>query len=210
MRKHISKAIVRRSSAIRTALDKYNHLASLQTPPCPTLQYADVAGYTWLGDFDLLKGSRHDILSEPWAMPSNREYATKHFKVLRAKEEIVRLNVETRRLHAWIDDEDQQLQSASQASLATDPFLSRELQRRCWERSRVNDVHRLRLRAIYSLAGYSGPGPHIQGQIVAAPSEDNATAVNEELNGGMTIGAEEDDTVSDEVLRLEDCLDNIA
>ena len=56
MWKHISKAIAE-CSAICTALQKYNELAPLQNPPWPTLQFSDVASYSWLSDFDLLKSS---------------------------------------------------------------------------------------------------------------------------------------------------------
>ncbi|OAX36990.1 hypothetical protein K503DRAFT_647944, partial [Rhizopogon vinicolor AM-OR11-026] len=64
LRQHISNAIARRSAAIRAALDKYNALAPLQNPPRPTLEYHEVASYAWLGEFDLLKHSRRDLLSK--------------------------------------------------------------------------------------------------------------------------------------------------
>jgi hypothetical protein len=80
LRKHISKAIVRRSKAVRASLDRYNQLAPLQSPPCPVLEYSDVASYRWLGDFILLKMSRHGILKQPWAVSTNREIARKSSK----------------------------------------------------------------------------------------------------------------------------------
>ena len=129
MRKHISKAIAKRSSAIHTALEKYNELAPLQNPPRPTLQFSDVASYSWLSDFDLLKFSRTDILQKPWSVPANREVANKYFKVLRAHEEIYRLNIEVRRLDAWITHEDQVIKSAIDTT--TDLHLAAEL-RRCY------------------------------------------------------------------------------
>ncbi|KAF8481387.1 hypothetical protein JB92DRAFT_3272034, partial [Gautieria morchelliformis] len=61
MRKHISKAITRRSVAVHTALDKYNLLAPMQNLLRPRLEYHDVAGYGMLADFKLLKQSRHQI-----------------------------------------------------------------------------------------------------------------------------------------------------
>ena len=62
MQKQISNAIARQSAAIRTALSKYNELAPLQQPPRPILEYGDLALYSWLGDFDLLKYSHMDIM----------------------------------------------------------------------------------------------------------------------------------------------------
>ena len=80
MRKHISKAITKRSSAIRMALEKYNELAPLQNPPRPTLLFSDVASYSWLTDFDLLKYSCTDIMQKPWSVPANHEVANKFSK----------------------------------------------------------------------------------------------------------------------------------
>jgi hypothetical protein len=193
MRKHISKAIAKRSSAIRTALEKYNELAPLQTPPRPTLQFSDVASYSWLSEFDLLKYSRTDIMQKPWSVPANREVANKYFKVVRAHEEIHRLNVEIRRLDAWITHEHQVFESA--IDTATNPHIAVEL-RRCYaERRRVNLLHHIRISAIYRLEGYSGPGPFVpEGE---DPLENQLG--NEDL-------IDEDDDVEEEVLRLGDFL----
>lgn len=59
-------------------LDKYNELAPLQNPPRPLLQYSDVASYSWLGDFDLLKYSCTNIMQKPWTVPANHEVANKY------------------------------------------------------------------------------------------------------------------------------------
>jgi hypothetical protein len=45
MRQHISNAITRRSTAIRNTLERYNHLAPLQTPPRDVLKFSEVASY---------------------------------------------------------------------------------------------------------------------------------------------------------------------
>ncbi|KAG2745458.1 hypothetical protein P692DRAFT_201653893, partial [Suillus brevipes Sb2] len=146
MRKHISKAIARRSGAIRTALEKYNMLAPLQVPPRPTLDYTEVVGYASLGEFALLKYSRHDLLAKPWAVPESREMAAKFFKVLRSHEELTRLNVEICRLSAWVDFEDKEILSAIDALNAMDSdLLAAELQMRYARQHRLNNVHRTRL-----------------------------------------------------------------
>ena len=69
------------------------------------LQYNEVLSYATLSDFDLLKHSRHDVLARPWSNTMHRQMAVKYFKLLRAHEEINRLNVEIRRLQAWVDNE---------------------------------------------------------------------------------------------------------
>jgi hypothetical protein len=201
MRRHISKAITKRSSAIRTALERYNDLAPLQNPPRPTLQFSDVASYSWLGDFDLLKFSRTDILQKPWSVPANREVANKYFKVIRAHEEIHRLNVEVRRLDAWITNEDQVFKEATDA--ATDPYLAEEIRRRYAERRRVNKIHRIRISAIYSLEGYTGPGPFIHEENI------DGNHLESQLGSGDEL-VDDDDDVDDEILRLGDFLDTLA
>ncbi|KAG1871676.1 hypothetical protein F4604DRAFT_1881103 [Suillus subluteus] len=128
LHQHISNAIAQCSAAICTALDKYNALAPLQNPPRPTLEYHEVASYAWLGEFDLLKHSRRDLLSKPWASKTNREVAAKYFKVVRAREELTRLNVEVVRLHAWVDDEDAHLSSVARSLSETNPTLAYEIQ----------------------------------------------------------------------------------
>ncbi|KAF8461318.1 hypothetical protein JB92DRAFT_2777964, partial [Gautieria morchelliformis] len=71
MCKNISKAITQQSVAVHTALDKYSLLAPMQNPPCPCLEYRDVAGYGMLSDFELLEQSWHDITEKSWRIPAN-------------------------------------------------------------------------------------------------------------------------------------------
>jgi hypothetical protein len=118
MQKHISKAIARCSSAIHTALGKYNELALLQSPPQPILEYSDMASYSWLGDFDLLKHSCTEIMKKPWSVPANHEVANKYFKVLHAQEEICWLD-------AWVMHENSVMKVAVETE--ADPHLAEEL-----------------------------------------------------------------------------------
>ena len=66
----------------------------------------------------------------------------------------------------------------------------------------MNSIHRIRISAIYSLDGYTGPGhfvsPHSQ--------DDNDPVVDEQQDEGLV---DEDDGAQDEVLRLGDFLDNL-
>ncbi|KAG2096945.1 hypothetical protein BD769DRAFT_1631409 [Suillus cothurnatus] len=110
MCKYISKAITQQSSAIHTALNRYNKLAPLHVPPRPILDYAEVIG--------------------PWAIPENRKMAAKFFKVLCSHEEITRLNVEIGRLHAWMEFEEKSMISTIAAlKCEGSPLLAFELQR---------------------------------------------------------------------------------
>ncbi|KAI0310821.1 hypothetical protein OF83DRAFT_1030987, partial [Amylostereum chailletii] len=156
LRKHISQAITRQSSTLRKALERYNELAKQQKPPRQVLEYADIANYGWLGEFELLKESRGDILEKAWSKPANREAATKHFKIVRSQEEITRLNVEARRLQAWIDYEDGAVQAVSSSLSDSKPYLAAHIAASNENRRHLNAFHRKRLRQLYMLAGYTG------------------------------------------------------
>ncbi|KAI5985604.1 hypothetical protein EDD15DRAFT_2390125 [Pisolithus albus] len=198
LRQHISKAITRRSSAICSALAKYNELAPLQSPPREPIEFSEIASYGWLGEFDLLKYSREDILHQPWASKANRTTATKYFKVARAREEITCLNVEVKRLHAWVDFEDAQFRSVIDALQNTNPPLSREVLRQYEQWHRINNAHRIRLTSIYELPGYTGE------EWVSVGDE---RGVDIELSTTTVISPDEDDTLCDEANRLDTCFE---
>jgi hypothetical protein len=202
MRKYISKAITRRSAAIRTALEKYNKLAPLQNPPRPVLDYSEVVGYASLGEFSLLKYSRHDILAKPWSIPANREMAVKYFKLVRSCEEIIRLNVEVKRLQSWVEHEDQNVLEAINSLVADNPnsLLIDELKAFHAKCRRINDNHRKLLQKIYVLDGYTGERPSQTFDSVM-PDEDGIEEGNLEYH--------EDDAVNDEAVRLEDLVSRL-
>jgi hypothetical protein len=202
LRKHISKAITRRSATIRTALAAYNQLAPLQNPARPVLQFSEIASYAFLGDFELLKHSRHDVVAKPWASASNREVATRYFKVRRAHEEINRLNREINRLSVWVDHEDTELLDAARRLEDSQPELAAEVHAFRLKRKRINDVHRTRLDRIYKLEGYSGN--------VSPRKSTNGVESTGDIDGREPIGADEDDELGDEMVRLTECLDNIS
>ncbi|TFK58840.1 hypothetical protein BDN72DRAFT_781510 [Pluteus cervinus] len=159
LRNQIAKGISRRSLTLQAALKKYNEYAPLQTPPRPTVAYSDIVSYTLLGEFSLLKQSRYDPVSKPWAQSTNREMAMKYWKVRRAREEIERLNVETARMEAWIRDEDKKWQETADLLISTNPTLAYQVRLRRDRRRQVNQVHRSYLDAIYTIWGYSGTIP---------------------------------------------------
>jgi len=107
----------------------------------------------------LLKHSRHDINNKPWAIRAFREVAVKFFKVVRACEEIHRLNIEIRHLHAWLDYKDKQLSDAMQQTARSDLLLVTEMTRFAATRRRINESHHRRLQSIYQLPGFTGSYP---------------------------------------------------
>ena len=103
-------------------------------PPAIQLHKEDVFGYTFIGEFDFLRYSysRADITQKPWANPANRQIASKYFKILRAREEIQRVNVEVRRLQTWIRDENANLRVAVEQLKENDSELAYDIESRMY------------------------------------------------------------------------------
>ncbi|KAG2109784.1 hypothetical protein BD769DRAFT_1365312, partial [Suillus cothurnatus] len=72
MCQQISNAITHHSTAIRNALERYNQLAPLQTPPQAVLKFSKVASYAWLGEFELLKHLQARNIGKTLGLQSNQ------------------------------------------------------------------------------------------------------------------------------------------
>ncbi|KAJ7156602.1 hypothetical protein C8R43DRAFT_883952 [Mycena crocata] len=111
MRKHIAKALQARSKAVKNGIDRYNAAAIVMSPPMPELTWEQVVEYAFLANFDILRDTRAEIRSRPWTRPLYRLAMDRYFKILRAREEIKRLNVEIPRVITWIRDENRCLRA---------------------------------------------------------------------------------------------------
>lgn len=156
MRKHIASALKARSQAIRTALDRYNMAALSLTPPRPLLDWDEIVTYAFLSDFDLLRDTRQDVRTRPWAKPAARLAIDQWHKLLRAEEEICRLNVEIARFQTYLHDEEDFLRLKEAEISRTDPGLGRQVWVHRMERARYNEHHQDVLNKIYGLSGFSG------------------------------------------------------
>ncbi|KAG1895322.1 uncharacterized protein F5891DRAFT_960402 [Suillus fuscotomentosus] len=156
LRQQISKALQRRSDTIRNTINRYNIQAASLIPPRQTIAWKDIAEYSFLGEFDLLRDSRTDIQDKDWARPAHREATTKYFKLCRAREEIIRLNIEIRRLRTAIHDETIDTSAVIDELLVANPLLAAELKRQWRSRAAINAVHTYRLDQIERLFGFSG------------------------------------------------------
>jgi hypothetical protein len=105
MRQQISHNLKRRSQAIQNAVKKYNSLAVRLTPPKPTVDWERITHYEFLQDFTLLYNTRPEVMNKRWADNAIRFAMKQHLKVARAEEEIIRCEVEARRLHTYIHDQ---------------------------------------------------------------------------------------------------------
>ncbi|KAG1774225.1 hypothetical protein EV702DRAFT_1180815 [Suillus placidus] len=144
----ISKALQRRSEAIRNAINRYNIQAVALNPPRPKISWKDIADYSFIGEFDLLRHSRTDIWTNDWAKPAHCEATTKYFKLHQAHEEVTRLNVEIRRLCTAMHTEEIQTTAVIQDLLISDQTLAHELQHHWCSRAAINAVHTYRLNSV--------------------------------------------------------------
>ncbi|KAG1848568.1 hypothetical protein F4604DRAFT_1547399, partial [Suillus subluteus] len=108
LRQQISTALQWHSEAIRNAINQYNMQAVALTPLHLKILWKDIADYSFLGEFDLLRHSHADIRSNDWAKPTHQEATNKFFKLRHAHEEVKRLNVEVCRLCTAIHTEELQ------------------------------------------------------------------------------------------------------
>ncbi|KAG1871810.1 hypothetical protein DFJ58DRAFT_713769 [Suillus subalutaceus] len=123
LRKHIANALQTRSAAIHTALDWSLAL----TPPRRTLKWDKVIEYAFLANFDLLQDAREDVSEHPWVTPAARQAMDLYFKMCRAKEEILRVNVKIRHLVTYIRDEDHYLCACEAQMLLSEPALAYQI-----------------------------------------------------------------------------------
>ena len=107
LRKHIGKALQTCSAAIQTTLTQYNIAAKALGHR--TVEFDEVVEYAFLANFDLLRDTRQDISTHPWASPAARLAINTYFKLCWAKEEVVRLNMEIHHLVTYLVDEERYL-----------------------------------------------------------------------------------------------------
>ncbi|KAJ7861333.1 hypothetical protein B0H13DRAFT_2282463 [Mycena leptocephala] len=124
LRKHIAKALQACSQAIQTALKSYNIAATAMVPPGRKLTWSEVVEYVFLSDFDLLHHPERGVEVRPWVNPAARLLMDTYFKIERAREEILRCDIEIRRLVTYIRDEREFLESREKKIAETDPGLS--------------------------------------------------------------------------------------
>lgn len=146
----------RRSDTVKKAVNRYNEQALLLDPPAPTVSWREIAEYTFIGEFDILRIARSDIRKERWTQKANRDAATKYFKLCRAREEIDRLNFEVCRLLAFICEETEHTEKVIKQLSIDNPPLASELRKRWTLRSSVNAVHLQRLEILQRKAYYTG------------------------------------------------------
>jgi hypothetical protein len=158
-------------------------------PPRPQLTWDQIVDYSFLADFDLLRDSREDIRKRPWAQPANRILMDEYFKIERAHEEVIRLNIEIKRIVTHIQDEENHLREAEEN--AETPTLGYFIQQYRLERTRFSRLHLVRFSKLSNQPGFTGslvPGKVLDKSLGAAglPSQG---LMDEELTMGSQSGS---------------------
>ena len=109
-----------------------------------------------LAEFDILRDAREDVREYPWAKRLNRQAMNLHFNILRAREEIERLNVEIPRLFTWLIDRHFDLQRAIALLKEKNPALAHELYLRWLYEDRISARIAARLYQTSCLEGFTG------------------------------------------------------
>lgn len=175
MRTHIAKSLQTRCRAIQNAVTKYNTAAVAVGRP--TLDWSKVSHYSFLEDFTLLRDTREEVLQKPWVAPQARLALQQHRRIKRAKEEIIRLNVEVRRLHTAIVDEDADMRKTVTQLIQEKSPLLPVVEEHCLRRRCINNRLLTRIHQIYALEGFTGTrGPGIC--IGREPTTDPTTAAD--------------------------------
>lgn len=159
MRSHIANSLKKRCKAIRNAVNAYNKAANAFSPPRPHVDWDRIAKFEFLEEFEMLKYSQHDPGTE-FADPTVRELIKVWRRVIRAREQVVRGQIETRRVHTAIRDEEVKFQGILSTMDPADP-LYHAVETFCTRRRRMNGHLLKRIRQIYALPIFTavkGPG----------------------------------------------------
>jgi hypothetical protein len=171
MRCHIAKSLQARCWAIQNAVKTYNTAAQALHPPRPTVDWSKVCHYSFLDEFNLLRDTCDDVQQKPWASPAVRETMKKARLIQHAKDEIYRCNIEVRRLHTSIVNENQDLEDRLQTLRSQQDPICGAVEEYVLYRRRVNAQIMSRIFQIYDLDGFTGnKTPGIRKGRVSEPS----------------------------------------
>lgn len=137
-------------------MEAYNNAAVQLDPPREQLTWTKLMDTTTLAEFDILRESRQDIRQQPWTQPACREAMNLYFGIKRAKEEIVRLNVEIRRLVTFMIDDHRTFYRAISFNIITDPVLANLLSHQWQFHNHIHARIAARLHQTSRLKGFTG------------------------------------------------------
>ncbi|KAF8309317.1 uncharacterized protein EI90DRAFT_3140792 [Cantharellus anzutake] len=206
-RQRISQLIGKRSRTLHSTLEKYNTAAAAMIPPKPSLTWDDITHPDFPSTVELLRG-RDDIRSCEWAQEHFRAATRAWASLQRAKEELVTIGVETRRILTSMRDEELQLKVTIEAMAASNPTLASYISMAFKWRVEANAHLRKKLSRLESHPYYRSPcgtGTSARSEWVPPSNSDdnqqlsvepNLPSGNETADGGN--GGNVDDGLSEE------------
>ncbi|KAG0707161.1 hypothetical protein DFH29DRAFT_979991 [Suillus ampliporus] len=184
MRTQISKSLQTRCHTIQNVIKKYNEAA-------------------FLDEFTLLCNTHQDIRDRPWAKPAICETMRQHQRIQRAYKEILCCNVEIRRLHSAILDEQHHFKKVIRELEAAELPLLVAVQEVAKIQTLVNCQLLIHITQVYSLPGFTGnPSPSIREGAVA--EED---PVNDDLEPYGELNEPDSDNDGDALEEDDLCTD---
>lgn len=108
------------------------------------MSWEEVIEFTFLADFDILRDPEGNAAMREWATPAARQLMDSFFKLRRAKEEIIRLNIEIRRFVTYLQDEKAFLLKRESEIMVNDPVLAFFVRRYRLRRGRFDEMHKKR------------------------------------------------------------------
>ncbi|KAI6033825.1 hypothetical protein PISMIDRAFT_64609, partial [Pisolithus microcarpus 441] len=125
-------------------------------PPHPPISWKDIAEYSFLGKFDLLRHSHADVQDNDWAKPAFRQGMVKFFKLQHAREELKHISVEVHHLQTSIHNEEAHITKITDELLVSNHPLTSELKRQHRSWHVINELHLHRLDQITRHPQYVG------------------------------------------------------
>ncbi|KAG2128012.1 hypothetical protein DEU56DRAFT_872749 [Suillus clintonianus] len=176
---------------IRKAVEKYNE-AARDIPGRAPIEWSKVTHYNFLDEFSLLRETCQDIREHPWTKPAIQ---------------LVRCNVELRRLHTAIVDESRFLAGILQELKASENPIYVVVKEYCTRCELVNAHLLARINQIYDIEGFTGiRGPGVSKH--RAETMDSSFTSTEYLLAAEELTHEEaevdleDDTVNRDLATL--------
>ncbi|KAJ7880727.1 hypothetical protein B0H14DRAFT_2566126 [Mycena olivaceomarginata] len=132
----------------------------------PSITWEQVVEYAFLADFDILRDTCTEIQSKPWTRLAYRLAMDCYFKILHAREEIKRLNVEIPRVVTWIRDENRFLrkmerilsdgEGKSDVEKETDGYMAVQVRLYRQQRGHFDAGHLKRFHELARMPGFTG------------------------------------------------------
>jgi hypothetical protein len=147
------------------------------------VDWSRVSQSNFLEEFDFLHNAEDQIHEKPWAQPVIRAVMKQSQRIAQAHTEILRCNVELRRLHTAICNEEQLFTDVLDKLKTSGQKIYFSVLEYCTHRRRVNNHLLYHIAWTYSLKGFTGnPQPGVRkGTTAHAPSSQDTIQTPDEL-----------------------------